>query len=59
MVLCFVVRYFVPFLFCNHLDGDERAGCFAWFVVLVSCGGCVAHPRGTMGLSVVCGCGIS
>ena len=22
-------RYFCPFLFCNHLDGEERAGCFA------------------------------
>ena len=25
IVLCFVVRYF---WFCNHLDGEERAGCF-------------------------------
>ena len=25
-----------PFLFCNHLDGEERAGCFAKFVFLVS-----------------------
>ena len=27
--LCFVVRYFKSILFCNHLDGEERAGCFA------------------------------
>ena len=29
IVLCFVVRYFLSILFCNHLDGEERAGCFA------------------------------
>ena len=37
----------------------ERAGCFAWFVFLVSRGGCAALPRGATGLSVVCDCGIS
>ena len=21
---CFVIQYFVSFLFCNHLDGDEK-----------------------------------
>ena len=26
IVLCFVVRYFMSI---NHLDGEERAGCFA------------------------------
>ena len=25
-----------PFKYCNHLDGEERAGCFAYFVFLVS-----------------------
>ena len=45
--------------FCNHLDGEERAGCFAWFVFLASCGCCVALPRDAMGLSAVCDCGIS
>ena len=43
----------------NHLDGEERAGCFAKFVFLVSRDGCcVALPRGAMGLSAVCVCGI-
>ena len=28
--------------FCNHLYGEERAGCFAWFVFRVSRDGCVA-----------------
>ena len=31
----------------------------ALFVFLVSLDGCVALPRGAMGLSVVCDCGIS
>ena len=25
-----------PFYYCNHLDGEERADCFAKFVFLVS-----------------------
>ena len=29
IVLYFVVRYFMSILHCNHLDGEERAGCFA------------------------------
>ena len=50
-----------PFYFCNHLDGEERerAGCFAWFVFLVSRDGCVVFPRGAMDLSAVCDCGIA
>ena len=28
-VLCFVARYYMSILVCNHLDGEERAGCFA------------------------------
>ena len=31
-----------PLLFCNHLDGEERAGCFAKFVFLMSRDCCVA-----------------
>ena len=46
-------------MFCNHLDGEERFGYFAWFVFLVTLHGCVALPRGAMGLSAVCDCGIS
>ena len=48
-----------PFEFCNHLDGEERAGCFALFVFLVSRDFCAALPNGAMGLSAVCDCGIS
>ena len=43
-----------PFYFCNHLDGQERAGCFALFVLLVSRDCCMALPRDVMGLSAVC-----
>ena len=41
------------------LVGGERAGCFAWFVFLVSRGGWATLPRGVAGLSAVCDCGIS
>ena len=47
------------FLFCNHLDGKERAGCFALFVFLVSRDCCMALPHDATGLSAVCDCGIS
>ena len=35
------------------------AGCFAYFVFLVSRDGWVALPLDAMGLSAVCDCGIS
>ena len=38
---------------------EERGGCFAYFVYLVSRDYCVALPRGAMGLSAVCDYGIS
>ena len=33
---CFVIQYSVSFLFCNHLDGEERAGCFTLTVFLMA-----------------------
>ena len=48
-----------PFKFCNHHDWEERDGCFAKIVFLMSRDGCVALPLGAMGLSAVCNCGIS
>ena len=45
-------------LVCNHLEGQERVVCFAWFVFLVSCDCCVALPYGAMVLSAVSDCGI-
>ena len=41
------------------LGEEKRARCFAWFVLLVSRDCCVALPRGALGLSAVCDCGIS
>ena len=44
IVLCFVVRYFIPFWCCSRLGGEGGggAGCFALFVFLVSRGGWAA-----------------
>ena len=41
------------------LDGEERAGCFALLVFLVSCEGCIALPNNATHLSAVSDCGIS
>ena len=57
--LCFVVRYFIYILVLQSYWWGGGAGCFAWFVFLVSRGGWVALPRGAMGLSAVCDCDIS
>ena len=61
VIVLYVLLYdtLCPFLFCNQLNGEKRAGCFAKFVFLLSRDGCVALPRGAMGLSAVCDCGIS
>ena len=45
-------------IFCNHVDGEERAGRFALFVFLVSRDCCVALPHDATGLSAVCDCDI-
>ena len=52
--LCLCTLYF-----CNHLDREERAGCFAYLVFLVSPDCYLALPCGAMGLSAVCNLGIS
>ena len=46
---------------CNHLDGEERAGCFTLTVFLMSCDGrcSVGLPRGAVGWSTVCDWDIS
>ena len=52
--------YFISIATCiDNFDGEERAGCFALFVFLVSCDCCVTLPRGATELSAVCECGIS
>ena len=49
--LCFLMHYFVSFKFFNHLDEEERAGCFVFIVFRMSCY-CkcsVALPHGAVG----------
>ena len=59
VVLCVVVRCFVSVLVLRSSWWGGGAGCFAWFVFLVSRGGWAALPCGAAGLSGVCDCGIS
>ena len=60
IVVCFVVHNFMSILVLqNHTGGEEKAGCFAWFVFLVSVDCCVSLPRSVIGLSAVCDCGNS
>ena len=49
------------FSICNHIDEEERAGCFAFIVFRMSCY-CkctVALPYDAVGWSAVCDCCIS
>ena len=59
MGVCNCSRFFCMLLYVHSNFSIERAGCFAWFVLLVSCDCCLALPRGAMGLPIVCDCGIS
>ena len=56
VLLCVIL---CPLYLCNHLDEEERAGCFALFVFLVSHDCWMALSHDTTGLSAVCDCGIS
>ena len=53
---CFVMQYFV-----SVLGGEERFGCFAFTVFLLSCDSqcSVALPGGAVDRSALCDCGIS
>ena len=58
VLLCITLCHF---LFCNHLDEEDRACCFALLFLLISCD-CkryVALPHGAVGWSVVYDYGIS
>ena len=50
-----------PFYFCNNLEEDEKAVSFAIIVLQMFCyyKCSVALPRGAVGWSAVCDCGIS
>ena len=45
----------------NHIEEEEKAGCFAFIVLQMYCyDKCsVALPHGAVGCSAVCDCGIS
>ena len=50
-----------PFKFCNHIDKEERADCFAVIVFQMSCY-CkcpVALPHGAVGGPAYCDCDTS
>ena len=52
---------FCPFYFCNHLEEEERTGCFAFIVLRMFCY-CtcsVTPPHIAVGWSTVCDCGVS
>ena len=48
-------------LFCNHLEEEERAGCFAFIVLRMYfyCKCSVTLPHGAVGWSALCDCGVS
>ena len=53
--------YFMCILVLHRLEEEEKAGCFAFITLQMSCY-CkyyLALPHGTMGLSAVWDCGIS
>ena len=54
VMLCITV---CPFLFCNHLEEEKKAGCFV-LIVLVQ-GGVLTTCMGAMGWSAVYDFGIS
>ena len=64
VVLClslFFMHNFLSIAFCNHLEEEERAGCFAIMVLQMYCNHICYEvpPHGAMGSSAVRDCGIS
>ena len=59
--LCFDMHYFVSILVYNHLEEEEKAGCFSIIVLQMYCyyKCSMALPHGAVGWSAVCDCGIS
>ena len=60
-VFVFIMHFFVSILVCNHLEENEKTGCFSIIVVQINCyyKWHVALPHGAVGWSAVCECGIS
>ena len=61
LVLLFICITLWAFLFCNHLEEEEKAGCFAINVLQMYCyyKCSVALPQGAKIWTAVCDCGIS
>ena len=55
LVLCFAVRYFMSIILMGKRELGAPLGFSSWCLLIC----CVAFPRGAMGLSLVCDCGIS
>ena len=57
LLLCITL---CPFWLCNHLEEEEKAGCFAIIVLQIYCyyKCSVALPHGALGWSAVCDYGI-
>ena len=57
VLLCII---FCPFKFCNHLEEEVKASCFAIFVLQMYCyyKSYVTLPHGAVGWSAACDCGI-
>ena len=59
LVVCNCIMFCCTLLYVHSNFSIILMGCFTWFVFLVSRDCCVALPRGAIGLSEVCDCGIS
>ena len=60
-LFCYALLCVRPFEFCNHLEEEGKAGCFAIIVFQMYCYYIcsVALLHGAVGWSAVCDCGIS
>ena len=61
VVLCCAVHCFVSILVCNHLEEEEKVGCFAVFVFQMYCYSTryMSLSHSAMDWSAVCDCSIS
>ena len=61
MLFSLVVEVLCLSLVCYHLEEEDKAGCFAFIALQMSCycNCSVALPHGVVGWSAVCDCGIS
>ena len=60
IIIVLLCNTLCPFYFCNHLEEEEKAGCFAIIVLRMYCyyKCSVALPHGAVGWGAVCDCNI-